>query len=252
VALYRGELDRAEALFRQTLTVSEDGGFWGYTVYAWNGLGWVAAERGEMVIAARWHRRTRRAARRHGACDLQALAAIGVARAHVHGRDIRASPRTITAVALQACATATRHGLGRGVTHAALLKAELYHRVRALVPAQTAAEEALQLAMDQQRRREEALAQHLLGQCALAKGLPVRAQSHLRTALSIQREVGAQLDAARTCLTLAEALEAGAENRGSQAETRALLTTAQAQFSASGAALDLARAEELAATWVMR
>ena len=61
--------------------------------------------------------------------------------------------------------------------------------------------------------------------------------------------MGAALDAAHTRLLLAEAVVAGAQTGCIPDEARMLLAEAQAQFAVSGAALDLAQAEQIPAAW---
>jgi hypothetical protein len=68
----------------------------------------------------------------------------------------------------------------------------------------------------------------------------------------MQTEMGAALDAARTGLALAEAVVAGAETGQIPEEARTLLAEGCAGFSACGAALDLAQAEQIAAAWRLR
>jgi hypothetical protein len=115
--------------------------------------------------------------------------------------------------------------------------------------AQAAAEAALLRATDQGRRFDEALARRLRGQCALARGDNPVAESDLRTALALQTEIGADLEGARTRLALAVMLIHGVVWETTTEEAQALLAAARSQFAASGAQLDLARAEQLAAAW---
>jgi hypothetical protein len=61
--------------------------------------------------------------------------------------------------------------------------------------------------------------------------------------------MGAALEAARTRLVLAEALVARAGGGSISEEARTLLAEAQVQFITSGAARDLAQAQQVAATW---
>jgi hypothetical protein len=110
----------------------------------------------------------------------------------------------------------------------------------------------LRLATDAEHRREEALARRLLAACALAGGDRACAEAHLRTALAMQMEMGAALEAARPRLALAEAVVAGAQARHIPEEARTLLAEARAGFAACGAAGDVARAEQVAAAWQMR
>jgi hypothetical protein len=61
--------------------------------------------------------------------------------------------------------------------------------------------------------------------------------------------MGTPLEAARTRLVLAEALRTRSTQVAAAGEAAALLAPARAQFTASGAALDLAEAEQVAANW---
>jgi hypothetical protein len=132
------------------------------------------------------------------------------------------------------------------LVRAALLAAELALCQGALDKARVAAQEARQLGGAGWWRWERSLAWRLEGQCALAGGRLVEAEGHLRTALALQEETGAALEAARTRLVLAETLVAQAGQSGVPDEARVLLAAARTQFATSGAALDLARAEQLA------
>jgi hypothetical protein len=136
---------------------------------------------------------------------------------------------------------------------AALLTAETYVHTSgdehsAIVQAQAATEEVLRLATGSGRRREEALALRLLGQCALVQGTPAEAVPHLRASLRLLDEAGMALEAARTRLVLAQALAIGTATGEIPAEAATLLGEAQAQFVTSGAALDLAQAKQYAMT----
>jgi hypothetical protein len=114
------------------------------------------------------------------------------------------------------------------------------------------AEEALRLAARGGWLREKAWAQHLLGRFALARGMLTEAEPHLRAALALQTEIGSALEAARTRVALTEALVAKVGRGTIPAEARELLAAAQAQFATSGATLDLAEAEQVAAAWATR
>src|SRR5207237_886811 len=96
---------------------------------------------------------------------------------------------------------------------------------------------------------EEAVVRRLLGQCTLANGKCDAAEGHLRSTLALQTELGTALEAARTRLALAQALGRGTEGTKVPAEALVLLAEARAGFAASGATLDLAQAEDLAAAW---
>jgi hypothetical protein len=144
-------------------------------------------------------------------------------------------------------ALATTYGLGHALVQGSLLAAQLHLRQGSVPAAWAASEEALRLSRQTGWRREEALARHLLGQCALAQGAPAIAVAHLRGALALQTEIGAALDLAHTRLTLAAALVAAAPRGRRPEEAGRLLAEARSGFAASGARRDLAAAEQLVA-----
>jgi len=110
----------------------------------------------------------------------------------------------------------------------------------------------LRLATAGGRRREQALAHRLLGQCLLRGGSAAGAVEHLRAALNLQVAMGAALEAARTRVVLAAAAatatQAGNEGKPME-EARALLAEAMVSFMTSGATLDRHQASSLAAAW---
>jgi hypothetical protein len=117
----------------------------------------------------------------------------------------------------------------------------------------TAVQEALRLARQGGYRREEALAQRLLGDHALATTTPAAAEAHLRTALAMLDEMGATLEAARTRLALATALASGADRPGVPPAALTLLAQARESLSDAGALWDLDQAERLASIyWAKR
>jgi hypothetical protein len=83
----------------------------------------------------------------------------------------------------------------------------------------------------------------------LARGDNPAAESDLRTALALQTEIGAHLESARTRLALAVTLMHGAVQEATAEEAHTLLVAARSQFTASDAKVELAQAEELAASW---
>jgi hypothetical protein len=154
-------------------------------------------------------------------------------------------------------AHAAIHGLAEPALQAALLAAELQLGEIAagrgsVARALPCVEEALGLARAGHRRREEAVARRLLGQCALTVGDAAAAEAHLRTALTMLTEMGAVLEAARTRLALAAALTAAVGAEGIPAAACSLLNEAQAQFAESGAGLDVVQAQQLATAWGVR
>jgi tetratricopeptide (TPR) repeat protein len=245
VAWYRGDLAQAEEHFQRGLVIFERIGDQFGSVWCQVGLGDVACDRGELALAAAYFRRARRRARRIGDLRLQPLAIVGQARVCLRAGRVRHA-----AVLLEhARALLAQQRLVWHMLEAGLATAELQLYQGALLAAQAAAEETLQLAIDAEHRWEEALARRLLGQCALARCVPAEADVHLRTALAMQREMGAALEAARTRLLLAEAEVAVAQTGCIPEKARTLLAEARAGFSSCRAALDLAQAEQIAAAW---
>jgi tetratricopeptide (TPR) repeat protein len=251
VAWCRGDLARAEEYIRRGLALFDHLGDQFGSVSCSLGLGDVLGDRGDVAAAAAWCRAARRRLQRIGDHRLRATALVGQARACLRRGRLRS-----TAVLLKhAQALSPEQSMSDAFVGAALVAAEMYLRTRpsdhaTLAQARAAADEALRLARGHGRRREEALARRLQGQCALAAGHAEAAEAQLRAALALQDTMGAALEAARTRLALAEVLGAGTGPL--PAEPRALLAGAHAQFVRSGAALDLAEAERLTAVWESR
>jgi hypothetical protein len=124
---------------------------------------------------------------------------------------------------------------------ATLVATELHLGEGRLAEAQLLAHEALELATVGGLPREEGKARRLLGQCALAEGDTAAATTHLRDALALQEKLGLRLEAARTRVALAPVLDEGSAADTSREESRRLVSEARAQFTASGALLDLAQ-----------
>jgi tetratricopeptide (TPR) repeat protein len=240
----RGDLAGAEQHFRYSLALCESLDEPLHSVaWTWPWLGRIAEERGDVTAAATWCRRARRLARRMGLPLMEARAAVGHARACLRSGRLR-----LAALLLERAQVLTTASIYRQVLmEVTLLVAELHIYRGAIAEAQARAGEAVHEATERGWRWDAAQAQRCLGQCALAEGLP--AEAHLRTALTLQLEMDAALEAARTRLLLAQTLATETGRAGIPAEARMLLIQAQAQFVVSGAALDLAQAEQLATAW---
>jgi tetratricopeptide (TPR) repeat protein len=249
VARARGELAGAGELYRRSLEMFEAMGTRGDLVIGWYYLGEVACERGDLSAAVWWYRQARRLASTLGRRAGEAYCLLGHARARLRAGRLRAA-----AVLLEhGRAMVTAINWIELTLQMMLVTCELRLRQGTLAEARAAAEEALQLATDGGRRADEAVARRLLGQCALAMGRPGDAEVHLRRALERQMELDAALEAARTRLVLTEALVAASGTATSVcAEAWTLTAEAQAQFAASGAALDLAAAARMVAAWEVR
>jgi tetratricopeptide (TPR) repeat protein len=244
VAWARGDLAQAEGPLRHALEVFDRLGDQFGSLCQWHALGAIACDRGDLSRAAQAFRLARRGARRIGDLLLQQLGAIGQARARLLGGRVRQA----AALLEHARALLDQQNVADVAVSAALATAELsLSQVpgdgAALSRARAAAEEALCLAERQDRRREEAQARRLLGQCALAGGAPAEAEVHLRASLAMLGAMGARLEAARTRRALAETLLAEAGTISEEAQQ--LIAEARAQFASSGASLDLAEAVRL-------
>jgi hypothetical protein len=255
IALDRGDLALAEVLLRRGLAVLEEIQHQGGVAACWGSLGWVAGERGDLEVAAQWCRR----ARRHCQSNADPHGAARAILIHVTVLLRRLSSSRLRAADLL---------LGRGRTliiapgwdrlggraavlegRVALSRAALAGEPELWVQAQAAAQTALRVAEASGLRPEEALALGQLGQCALAQGRDATAEGYLRSALVLQEEMGTALEAGRTRRLLAQALAACRETVGILDEARGQLAAAREQFAASGAAWDLAQAEQLAGAW---
>ncbi len=150
------------------------------------------------------------------------------------------------------------HHMGRHALLATLFTAMLRLRQGAVPEARAAAEEARRMAVGGGWRRHDAMAQRLLGQCALARGDYGEAEGYLRAALVLQIKDGARLEAARTRLALAQMYARATPWGGGGAANDTpvlaleLLTEARTSFVASRAALDVAAADAIAQDWRSR
>jgi tetratricopeptide (TPR) repeat protein len=256
VAFERGNLADAEECYQRGTAAYESIGDQCGSALCWVCLGWVACAHGDVGAAARWCRRARRLARRMVFPRVEAAAALGQAQALLRGVSPGAAAERrrglVAALLAQGRALARRHGLAQLVTQAALLTAELHLAQGRVGEAQRATEEALRLATGGQTRLQEAVARRLAGQGALAGSDLASAATHLRAALAMQTGMGTALEAARTRLILAGVLWRRTEGRVIPEEAQTLLVEACATFVRSGAALDLAQAEQLAEAWATR
>jgi tetratricopeptide (TPR) repeat protein len=245
VALERGNLARAEECFQRNVPVFERIGFVYGVAVCWMQLGRVACERGELGTAVRRQRRARRLAHSSRHPEVEALAVVWQARVHLRAEQ----PRAAAALLEYGRGLGQTTGWERLALRQNLIAAEIeLHSAmdsHALRQAHRTATHVVQQAVDGHVPMEEALARRLLGQCLLAQGLPAEAVTSLRAALALQQDIGATLEAARTRLCLAEALTIAGDGSDPD-EARALLAAAQAQFTASGAALDAMRVRKMA------
>jgi hypothetical protein len=214
---------------------------------SWFFLAHAALERGALVEASRRCRVARRLCQGHdagvdaGALWVRAWIQLYAGRAGVATR--------LVGQARALLATVTGCPCDWLLPRVAMLDTLLQLERGAVAEATAVAEQVLTQAARSGRRQEEALALHTLARCARARGDLSEAETHLRRALVIQGEFGFALDAARTRLALAEVLVAGAGARAVPQEALALVAGARAQCAASGAARDVAHAEQLAAAW---
>jgi tetratricopeptide (TPR) repeat protein len=244
VACARGDLAWAEEQYRRSADVFARVGDLLGGALSWAGLGEVACARGALSAAAANYRHARRLAQGVNA-PLQALVTVGEARARLRAGRLRQA----AALLAHTRSLAGADLFLRYVLERALVTAELHLSRGETGAADAAAQEALRMAVDGGRCRDEARARTLLGHCALARGRYGAATSHLRAALAPQVTMGTTLEAARTRLALAEALAGHADAGPRPDEAVLLLAEAAAQFARSGAALDLTQADRLARAW---
>jgi tetratricopeptide (TPR) repeat protein len=249
VALDRGDLAQAADCFGRALAIFEGAGYRGGAVAARGNLGAVACERGAYAAAVQWCRGARRLAQEVGASDLAAHSALIEAQAVLRAGSSRLRCGAATTLLHEARTRVVRPAYGRLAVRLRLLAAELSLQQGTLREAETAAEDVVRVARADRIRLVEAQGRRAQGQCALLRGDPAQAETHLRAALALFDEMDAALEGARTRRALAEALIAGHSEGGMPQEGHTLLAQAQAQFATSGAALDLAKAEHLAAVW---
>jgi len=246
VALYRGSLAQADAYDRRALAGAESSGHQLGIAVSRTNLGEVACDRGDLTAAFGWCRGARLLARRIDLRDEETRATLGQARVRLRAGRLRAA----RALVERAQALVDEHDLALLAVQPIRLLAEIRLLQGDLDTAQAAADETLRLATAGGRRREQALAHRLLGQCLLRGGSAAGAVGHLRAALTLQVAMGAALEAARTRVVLATAAAAQVGGGGKPIEeARALLAEAMVSFMTSGATLDQHQASSLAAMW---
>ncbi len=247
ISLLRGDLAGAETCFQREVAIAASISSQSRVAGGWLHLGLVASERGEVAMAIVRFRAARRLGRQLGAPVVEAGATIAAARARLRQGRQRAAALLLA----RGRALAERQGWAQPAMQAAMCHVELLLCRQEVAAAREAAMAAAQRATVEGRRSDEAIARRLLGQCALAQGEHAVAEGHLRIALALQTEIGAALEGARTRLVLASTLMCRTDQRGIGEEAHALLTAARSQFIASGALLDLAQADQLAAAWTI-
>ncbi len=245
IALLRGNLACAEEHATRALAIARERGETRHRAGAWHVLAQVAYERGKLGAASCLGRLARRGAQA-GSGELPRVL-LTLARARLaggrpehaaillaHAQDCVADSPSVYRLDIELDLTLARADLA--LDRAAVDEAE------AMAPARALVRVAVGL-------REEALVTMLEGRCAHVAGRVADAEERLRAALASQTALGLALDAARTGVALAATLLAGSGSADASAEALLLLAQARTQFAASGALLDLAQAEQLAARW---
>ena len=205
----RGDLAQAEECYRRSLALGMSGGIGRVLAESWRGLSAVAYERGAFREALRNARQARREAQRIGFSYELLFGMLGSARANLGLAKRLESQRCLDLAAIflaRAEALAEAASQVEARSRIALVRAEL-HLLRAeRAEAIQAAQQALVLAATRRSRWEEAIAQRLLGYCALAGARYHEAVTHLRASWRLCRELQAEIEAARSAVALAEAL----------------------------------------------
>ncbi len=251
----RGDLTAAEACHQRSRIMQERLGDQRGLLRSWVYLAEVACARGDGRSVSIYCRRARLLARRQGNHFMNAIALLLQVHAWLEGSHARSRLRASTVVLGWVHALVTTHTFtAEGIQFASirmpamqltLLTAQLRLQQGALAEARAAGLEVEQWAQGEGRQYDGALAQRVLGQCALAQGDLVAAESHLRVALERQIACGAALEAARTRLALAQVLVATRGPSGIPVEARMLLTEAEVQYTTCGVTWDLALVEQL-------
>jgi transcriptional regulator with XRE-family HTH domain/tetratricopeptide (TPR) repeat protein len=209
IALFSGELGRlaclqgalpaADAWFERGMELRKQMGDQRGIVENWNGMGMIACARGDLVGAVGLYRRARRLARRTQAFIAEVDAIIGhitVCLAAPMRPPARFSLRLAAALLARGHTLVTSYTMPESAITLTLLGAEVDLRRHLNSEARKAAAEALNLAGAAGLGRLEALAQRLLGQCALATGDFAEAQGQLSSASARLDDMGFALDAA--------------------------------------------------------
>ena len=204
----RGDFRLAEHYIGRSLALKEHLGDQLGIAQCLHGLGLLAGERGDLGAANLLGRRARRLARRIGAHGMEATASLGQATTAIQAGRLRLAISLLAHSRALADYTSSRTAVQIELATAGLRIAQ-----NRLPEAAAAAREALQPALRNHFRREEALAQRILGQCLLAMGDPLGAISVLRKACSLleRMESAAELSLARATLASALGPDAGQE-----------------------------------------
>jgi hypothetical protein len=243
----RGELAAAEECHQRSRLAQERLGDQRGLLRCWIGLAEVACARGDGHGVAAYCRHARRLARRQGNHFMETMALLLEVQAWLQVSHARSRLRASAVVLAWVQVLVRTHSFtAEGIQFASvrtpamqltLLKAQLHLQQGALDEASAAAAAVEHWAQAEGRRYEQALAQRLLGQCALDGADPSTAAEYLRAALAEQVGCDAALEAAHTRLVLAAALESCPASGSASAEARRLWEEAHAQFTASGALL---------------
>jgi tetratricopeptide (TPR) repeat protein/transcriptional regulator with XRE-family HTH domain len=219
IALFSGELGRlaclqgalpaADAWFERGMELRKQMGDQRGIAENWNGMGMIARARGDLVGAVGLYRRARRLARRTQAFIAEVDAIIGhstVCLAAPMSPPARFSLRLAAALLARGRTLVTTYIMPESAIMLTLLGAEVDLRRHLNSEARKAAAEALNLAGAAGLGRLEALAQRLLGQCALATGDFAEAQGQLSSASARLDDMGFAPDAAYCRRLLEQAL----------------------------------------------
>ncbi|MDB5058677.1 MAG: tetratricopeptide repeat protein, partial [Chloroflexi bacterium] len=234
VARDRGDFTLAEQYYERSLAIKEQLGDQLGIAQCLHNQGLLACERGDFQSSLALERRARRLARRLGTPSMEARAALGQAIAAL----LAGQQRRATLLTQHSRGLTTLYGSARTKVQLALVACTQSRVIGHMPEAIAAAQLALRLAVHGRFRREEALAQRLLGQCTLATGDATAAIRLLRGACALFEEIGARVEHSRTQLVLAEVLScqsAQPEHAFLQGEADELKATALACLAAHGA-----------------
>ena len=246
IAWDRGNLAQAEESVERGLAVFERLGDEQGRADCWTTLGCIAGDRGNLALSAWRCRAARRLAQRLQLTETVARATLGQANARLRAGHPVAAARLIE----QAHLVATRCDLRLEMIQIVLIQALWQLDVLpagqgGLERAEDLVSEGLRLSTQGGYRREEALAHRLAARCSLLRHEIDEAETHLKVALTIQTEMGAVLEVARTRLLLAEVFDRREGPVFNVKEAIRLIAQARESFLAVGAQWDLGLAKRM-------
>ncbi|HVA91507.1 MAG TPA: DUF6788 family protein [Chloroflexota bacterium] len=200
IALARGDLQKGREWLERGLRVGQEVGYEPAIADAWRHEGLLACEQGGYPTAIRLARRARRLIRRLGGVEEELLTSLDCVRVYILSGNSRRAARLLKFVS----GDIERRGVGPARLQGILVRAELALALGDPAGARDAAREGLEGARARGQRREEGICLVLLGRAARASGDSEEGKDRVREGMVCLEAIGANLEAARAGLALAE------------------------------------------------